>query len=132
MQRLGVRCALPLVADAKELALNASFDRVVIDAPCSSLGVLRRHPEIKWWRRAEHLSGLQKLQLQIVQACARYVRPGGTIVYSVCSFEPEETTDVIASFLQTSPQFSLQQQKFLLPHLDGTDGFYIARLMVAS
>ena len=132
MERLGVRCAFPLVEDAKQLAFGAVFDRVVVDAPCSSLGVLRRHPEIKWWRRPEHLVEIQKLQLQILQAGARYLRKGGVLFYSVCSFEPEETTDLIALFLQSSPQFSIEQQRFLYPHRDGTDGFFIAELKLGA
>lgn len=128
IERLGIRSAFPVIADATQPGVTGLFDHVLVDAPCSSLGVLRRHPEIKWWRRPDHFPGIQNLQVQILESSARHVRNGGKLLYSVCSFEPEETTDVIAVFLERSREFSLNRQLFLYPNHDGTDGFFIAAL----
>jgi len=119
--RLGIRFAFPVVADARSLPFREFFDQVVIDAPCSSLGVIRRHPEIKWWRKPEHLAGIHALQKAIIRAAMRVLRPGGSLIYSVCSFEPEETT-------QVTHEFSPQDEIFLYPHKSGTDGFYFCKL----
>src|SRR5205807_168894 len=73
ISRLGITCAHPLLAEAQALPLHARFDLVLIDAPCSSLGVVRRHPEIKWWRQESDLARLSAVQLQILDACAKYV-----------------------------------------------------------
>lgn len=125
--RLGIACAHPVAADAVHLPLLGEFDLVVVDAPCTSLGVIRRHPEIRWWRNQEDLQRMGGLQLQILDACAKYVRVGGRLVYSVCSFEPEETEDVVERFLLRSG-LEMVSQKYLFPHRDGADGFFVAAL----
>jgi 16S rRNA (cytosine967-C5)-methyltransferase len=126
-ERMQIRCAVPLVADARSLTLLKKFDRVVVDAPCSSLGVVRRHPEVRWWRKEEDLRSFQSLQLKILDSCAKYVDDKGELVYSVCSFEPEETVQVQERFLATHTRFEKREDLFLLPHRDETDGFFIAR-----
>lgn len=128
MDRMRIGNVYGIVADARNLPLAGSFDQVVIDAPCSTLGIIRRHPEIKWWRQESDLLDLRSLQLQILYACAKYVRSQGELVYSVCSFEPEETEQVRDDFLTGHPEFSVQQEKVLLPHRDHTDGFYIVKM----
>jgi 16S rRNA (cytosine967-C5)-methyltransferase len=127
MERLGIQNAFAMVADARTLAFSETFDIVVVDAPCSSLGVVRRHPEIKWWRTPEDLPALQSLQVEILSSCCGFVRPEGELVYVVCSFEPEETLEVKRKFLENHPQFELIAEKFLYPHRDQTDGFYFAK-----
>jgi 16S rRNA (cytosine967-C5)-methyltransferase len=127
ISRLGIANAVPLVADARVVAFTATFDTVVVDAPCSSLGVIRRHPEIKWWRVPEDLPPLQALQLQIMESCCRYVDQSGELVYVVCSFEPEETLEVTEKFVQAHSEFELTGKKFLYPHRDQTDGFFLAK-----
>src|SRR5262245_9436632 len=127
MERLGITSAVPVIADGKALPFRASFDLVVVDAPCSSLGVVRRHPEIKWWRKEGELAELGQLQLQILDACAKYVKGRGAIVYSVCSFEPEETEHVARDFLTRHPEFTETSREILYPHRDGSDGFFIVR-----
>jgi len=127
INRLKIRSAQPLIADARHLPLLGTFNLVVIDAPCSSMGVERRHPELKWWRKEEDLESLRALQLQILSACAKYVGEQGRLVYSVCSFEPEETSRVIQEFIKASG-FQLIEDRYLFPHRDETDGFYIAIL----
>jgi 16S rRNA (cytosine967-C5)-methyltransferase len=128
MQRMKVGSASGVVADARRLSFQKLFDQVIVDAPCSSLGVIRRHPEIKWWRTEQDLSGLSVVQLQILEACAKYVRDRGEIVYIVCSFEPEETTEVIDNFLARNSNFQKLDESFLLPHQQKTDGFFLAKL----
>lgn len=126
ISRLKIHCAVPVVADARALPFRTDFDAVVIDAPCSSLGILRRHPEIKWWRTQDDLSVFRELQLQIMNECARFVRKQGLLFYSVCSFEPEETSQVSESFLNSNSQFEQIQSSTLYPHRNDTDGFYLA------
>ncbi len=128
VRRLKIRCAHPVVADARKLPFAGKFDLVVVDAPCSSLGVVRRHPEVKWWKQPQDLIIHHRLQLEILGSCAHAVASGGSLVYSVCSFEPEETEKVKERFLIDHPQFSLLEDRYLYPHRDETDGFYIARL----
>lgn len=128
ISRLGIRCASPFIADARTLTLLKEFDAVVIDAPCSSLGILGRHPEIKWWRTEAELPVFQNLQLQILNACAKHVRKDGMLFYSVCSFEPEETLQVLERFLSSHSDFQQVQSLTLYPHLNHTDGFFLACL----
>jgi 16S rRNA (cytosine967-C5)-methyltransferase len=128
IQRLGIRCADPVVESGTHLAFLRAFDRVVIDAPCSSLGVIGRHPEIRWWRQESDLAGLASSQLQILDACAKYVRSQGELIYLVCSFEPEETEQVRDTFLKAQPLFSVLQEMTLFPHRNRTDGFYGLKL----
>jgi 16S rRNA (cytosine967-C5)-methyltransferase len=122
--RLRISCAEGLVADAASLPFGEIFDCVAIDAPCSSLGVVRRHPEIKWWRKPEHLPGIQSVQKKIISACSHVLQSGGTLIYSVCSFEPEETGEVTSSF----QEYEILDETLLYPHKSGTDGFYFAKL----
>jgi 16S rRNA (cytosine967-C5)-methyltransferase len=128
MRRLRVRSAIPVVQSGEHLAFLRTFERVIVDAPCSSLGVIGRHPEIRWWRQESDLAGLASLQLQILNACAKYVRSQGELIYSVCSFEPEETEQVRDAFLEHQPMFSTLQEMILLPHRNHTDGFYALRV----
>jgi 16S rRNA (cytosine967-C5)-methyltransferase len=127
MERLKIPGVHGLVADGRNLPLLASFDQVILDAPCSTLGVIRRHPEVKWWREEEDLATIATLQLQILDACAKYVRSQGELIYSVCSFEPEETEQVSAAFLRDHKDFLELREMVLLPHRDQTDGFYAAK-----
>lgn len=122
--RLKIKSAVPIVADGRFFAFQKRFDAVVIDAPCSSLGIVRRHPEIKWWRTEEDLSSFQILQLEMLDTCSKYVREDGFLFYSVCSFEPEETTDVMEKFLNHHPEFQQVKSLTLFPHQNNTDGFF--------
>jgi len=109
------------------------FDRVLVDAPCSGLGVLSQRPDLRWRARP-----LPELQLALLRSAARRVRPGGTIVYSVCTVDPDECEEVVdASGLRVLPlgeewpQFAHpRRREFLLtlPHVHGTSGFFVARL----
>jgi 16S rRNA (cytosine967-C5)-methyltransferase len=115
------------------------FDRVLVDAPCSGTGTLGRRPDLQTRRSAENLATLSALQRTILQRASEHVRPGGRLVYAVCSVLREEAEDVTAAFLAARPDFvptafdspearaiSEAQAFRLLPHVHGTDGYYIA------
>nr|MBI3614370.1 16S rRNA (cytosine(967)-C(5))-methyltransferase RsmB [Nitrospirota bacterium] len=115
--RLGVRIVTPLLGDVTcgEPAAARPFDRILLDAPCSGLGVLRRHPEGKWQKQAELLPAHQKRQLLLLESVCRLLRPGGCLVYSTCSTEPEETHDVIHQFLSKHAEFRREPVAAVLP-----------------
>lgn len=92
-----------------------SFDRILVDAPCSGLGVLRHNPEIRWRREPGSLPGLAELQQALLAQAVPLLKPGGVLVYSVCTPSREETTEVVAAFLETHPQFVVQDLRQLLP-----------------
>ena len=124
-----------VVADGRELPPElTAFDRALVDAPCSGLGILNRRPDLRW--RAEQLS---ELQLELLRAAAERVRPGGTIVYSVCTINADESEAVVeASGLEVDPTLADEWPQFrhprrpeflqTLPHVHGTAGFFVARL----
>ncbi|MFO0611190.1 MAG: transcription antitermination factor NusB [Polyangiaceae bacterium] len=101
--------------------LRTDFDRVLVDAPCSGIGTLRRRPEIQWLRERETVAELAALQAKILTNAAKHVRDGGRLVYAVCSVLAEECEAVVEAFGQP-PEQALR----LLPHADGTDGYFIA------
>ena len=115
------------------------FDTILLDAPCSSLGIVRKHPEIKWRRTEEEIPRFGAYQLALLRAAWGSLKQGGHCIYSVCSFEPEETLDVIRAFageeqflLENPLPFLFNKEYFLsLPHETGVDGFYIAKLRKA-
>ncbi|HXO38167.1 MAG TPA: 16S rRNA (cytosine(967)-C(5))-methyltransferase RsmB [Candidatus Acidoferrum sp.] len=96
-----------VTADALALPYGADFDRVLADVPCSGTGTLGRNPEIKWKLKPEDLLDLQSRQIAILQAAMRYVSPGGRLVYSTCSLEPEENEQVIAACLPANSEFTI-------------------------
>jgi 16S rRNA (cytosine967-C5)-methyltransferase len=132
IERLRIHSANGVVADARKLPLGKRFNLITFDAPCSGLGVIRRHPEIKWWRTEVELNKFAEVQLQILESCVKYVDDTGSMVYSVCSFEPEETDDISKEFLRLHPEFQETARKTLFPHRDNTDGFFIARFRRAG
>ena len=94
---------------------KGGFDRILVDVPCSGLGVLRRHPEAKWQKTSEWLDRHGERQFSILQRVARYLRPHGVLVYSACSTEPEETTEVISRFCREYPDFRHEPSATWLP-----------------
>lgn len=151
-RRLGVDIIAPLVLDARRLGelMPEGADRVLVDAPCSGLGALRRRPDLRWRKRPPQLEDLRRLQLAILRGAAACVKPGGALVYATCSTEPEENQELVEAFLDGAPDFSLdplwphlpvglwkepgvdEGWLQLLPHRHGTDGFFIARLARAG
>ncbi|MCS7090251.1 MAG: 16S rRNA (cytosine(967)-C(5))-methyltransferase RsmB [Verrucomicrobiota bacterium] len=128
-ERLGASCVEVQPADASlpDWARDG-FDRVLVDAPCSNTGVMRRRVDLRWRLQGEDLHRLPPRQLQLLRQAASRVRPGGLLVYSTCSLEPEENEQVVRAFMQTVPGFVLEHERILLPFVDGVDGAYVARL----
>ncbi|HLU77735.1 MAG TPA: RsmB/NOP family class I SAM-dependent RNA methyltransferase [Burkholderiales bacterium] len=138
--------------DARLGRLAGKLDRVLVDAPCSGLGTLRRNPDLKWRQDERALAELRIKQASILAAAARLVKAGGRLVYATCSFLPEENEEIVADFLATHPSFELVRASVLLesqleevpaqpdadgflrlvPNLHGTDGFYAAALVRKS
>jgi 16S rRNA C967 or C1407 C5-methylase (RsmB/RsmF family) len=107
------------------------FDRVLLDAPCSNTGVLRRRLDLRWRLRPEEIERLQHVQLRLLREAAQCVRPGGVLVYSTCSLEREENQQVVEQFLAERRDFALDRERELLPFNDRVDGAYVARLIRA-
>jgi 16S rRNA (cytosine967-C5)-methyltransferase len=128
--RLGVTCVETLTPtfNQKSKIKNQKFDRVLVDAPCSNTGVMRRRVELRWRLRPRELARLQATQRNLLDQAARFVRPGGTLVYSTCSLEAEENERVIQAFLSEHTNFGQENQRQLLPFIHGVDGAYVARL----
>ena len=136
-RRLGASNVRVVVADGRALPSDLTgFDRALVDAPCSGLGVLNQRPDLRW--RAEPLP---ELELELLRGAAERVRPGGTIVYSVCTINADESEAVVdASGLQVDESLGAQWPRFrhprrpellqTLPHVHGTAGFFVARLSV--
>lgn len=108
--------------------LKASADRVLIDAPCSGIGVLKRNPDTKWKLQPEFIENIKKTQKEILASYARLVKPGGKMVYATCSVFPSENEKQIEAFLKEHPEFVFEAEKKILAHESGYDGFYMARL----
>ncbi|MBQ8113584.1 MAG: MFS transporter [Kiritimatiellae bacterium] len=111
-------------APAGEGGVMAQFDRVLVDVPCSNTGVLRRRPDARWRWDADHLKQLVSLQAEILSSAAAHVAPGGLLVYSTCSNEPEENEAQIAAFLAAHPEFSEVARRESLPFETGHDGAF--------
>lgn len=148
-RRLGATSIRTRTGDAEAdlgEALHARFDRVLVDAPCSGTGTLRRNPEIKWRLQPRDLAPLVRRQRRILEAAAAYPRRGGLLVYVTCALLPEENEDVITDFLERHPEYApeappppfpaalLDAAGYFrsLPHRDGMDGFFGARLRRAG
>jgi 16S rRNA (cytosine967-C5)-methyltransferase len=115
-----------IVEDARDV--TGQFDRVLLDAPCSNLGTLARRPDARWRKTPEQIGELAQLQSELLDAAARVTTPGGTLVYSVCTISPKEGSEQVDAFKSRRPEFTETSRRQTLPHRDGTDGFFIARL----
>ena len=149
MKRIGVSIITPMKADwttATPPACEDRFDRVLVDAPCSGLGVIRRNPDIKWNRKPSDLKSFSKRQQLLLGRLSQWVSPGGVLVYAVCSMEPEETDEVLRWFLDQHPEFMVENipenfsppvRPFVdekgcfrtFPHRHHMDGFFAARMV---
>jgi len=106
------------------------FDSVIVDAPCSALGMLRRHPEIKWRRTEEDIFSVARKQARILYNASKCVADGGELVYIVCSPEPEEGPDIVRYFLRRNPQFRLAEERTTAPPQGDEEGLYGARMVL--
>jgi 16S rRNA (cytosine967-C5)-methyltransferase len=127
LQRLGVAGVSVAAADWKA-APQACFDRILLDVPCSNTGVIRRRIELRWRLQPQEIQRLAKEQRQMLCQAARMLRPGGRLVYSTCSVEPEENQAVVRAFLLEHPGWKCLSERTLLPFKDGVDGAYAAVL----
>jgi len=145
-RRLGISIVKAEAKNAKDLDVESlnGYDKVLVDAPCSGLGIIRRKPDIKWSKVPEDIIALKAEQQKILEVCARYVKPGGILVYSTCSIEPEENQIIVDSFLKKNKDFCYDDIKpylpknlsvreptgfiQLYPNIHRTDGFFVARL----
>jgi len=115
---------------AAPLPFAPVFDRVLLDAPCSGLGTLRRDPDIKWRRTPDELPQLASAQGAMLRNAADVLKPAGTLIYATCSSEPEENAGVVEDFLAANPAFRLDRPMFeTLPHRDGLEAFFAAMLV---
>ncbi len=108
--------------------LKESADRLLLDAPCSGLGVLRRNPDAKWKLTPEFLENIKKTQREIISSYSRMVKPGGKMVYATCSILPSENREQVDWFLSQNDQWTFVKDKSILPQDEGFDGFYMALL----
>ena len=147
--RLNLHSIQTIVSDALLLPnhyAEASFDAILVDAPCSGLGVIRRKPDLKWSKQERDIEAICQIQLSILEAIDPLLRPGGVLVYSTCTIEFEENQAIVAYFMKTHPQYELEALPIneqlssirhlevdkgmlqILPHHFHSDGFFIARL----
>ena len=105
-----------------------SADRVLIDAPCSGLGVLKRNPDAKWKLQPEFINNIRQTQQEILQSYSKLVKKGGKLVYATCSIFPSENENQVATFLESNKDYILIRDKTVLPSESGFDGFYMALL----
>jgi 16S rRNA (cytosine967-C5)-methyltransferase len=126
--RMGAGIAEVQVADARSIEQHDNYDRVLIDPPCSGLGTLQSRPDIRWRTNLERLRDVSHKQSEILAAGAAATRPGGALVYSVCTISRSESEAVTEAFLAATPGWQLERTRTLRPDEDGTDGFWIARL----
>ena len=126
LARLGITCAQAMLAGP--LDSEPQFDKVIVDAPCSNTGVMRRRIDLRWRIRPEEIVRLSYAQLKLLETGAKSLKKGGILVYSTCSLEPEENEAVLAQFLERHPSFHSVNQRTLLPFEQKVDGAYVARL----
>ena len=146
--RLNIDIIEPKLLDARQIGEKypEMADKVLVDAPCSGMGVLRRKPDSRWNKTAAIFEELPSLQLEILESAAKAVKPNGALIYSTCTIMPQENIDIINKFLEKHPEFVLEdinkylpfksknKQKTLqlMPYKDNTDGFFIARMSKKS
>jgi 16S rRNA (cytosine967-C5)-methyltransferase len=149
--RLGISVIETKTADATALPVNLAeepFDRVLVDAPCSGFGVIRRKPDLKWQKKEDDIFSIAKTQLHILEEASKWVAPAGKLIYSTCTVDPEENHKLVYQFLAGHPEFILDTSFAedmpdsikpyvhksggyvqILPHYFGSDGFFISRLV---
>jgi 16S rRNA (cytosine967-C5)-methyltransferase len=145
VRRLETTNIYPFVGDARDPAIRP-VDAVLIDVPCTGTGTFRRHPDARWRLKVSDLAVMAALQKGILRAAARAVRPGGILIYSTCSLEPEENDAQVDSFLAENPNWLVEPppegsvspdlldngRLRVLPQRHGTDGAFAARLRRVS
>ncbi|RKX57253.1 MAG: 16S rRNA (cytosine(967)-C(5))-methyltransferase RsmB, partial [Thermodesulfobacteriota bacterium] len=155
-QRLGLKMPKVFQGDVVEelKKMNSpKFDRILIDAPCTGTGVIRKHPDIKWARTEEDFIKIPEKQLRLLEGLVEFLKPKGVLVYATCSLEPEENEEVVKKFLEKHPEFEIESPLIVLekicgenikelieddkylktyPHKHNMDGFFVVRLRKRS
>ena len=128
-QRLGINIINTETNDATKYKAeyNEKFDKILLDVPCMGIGVIKRKPDIKWHRKPEDLKVISKVQYEILENCSKYVKKGGTIIYSTCSILEKENHGIIQKFLEKNPIYTTTEIK--IEPTEKQDGFYIAKLI---
>ncbi len=149
MQRLGLETIKITTGDARKINPEKEMDYILLDAPCSGTGALRRQADSRWRKSVEDIADMANLQGELIRAGAKYVKAGGRLMYSTCSLEPEENTEIITTFITENPEWSISPaaEKFkdfptnainadgsiqLMPHTHNTDGIFAALLVKAE
>jgi 16S rRNA (cytosine967-C5)-methyltransferase len=129
-RRLGVQIVATLACEGTRLdrcLRGEEFDRVLVDAPCSNTGVVRRRADLRWRLTEEEIARLAALQMRLIASAAKFTKRGGVLVHSTCSLEPEENEGVVEAFLKSHKEFALETTRSLFPPRDGVDGAFVAR-----
>jgi len=132
--RLGTRNVRALVLDTmkeSDQLAPRSFDRILVDAPCSNTGVIRRRVDVRWRLSEEDFLRMPAQQLALLRRCAGLLKPGGVLVYSTCSLEPEENENVADEAARTIPGLRLHTTRHIRPWVDGVDGAFCAKFIAA-
>ena len=127
--RLGVTCVQTVLPSTLNSQASTPFDRILIDAPCSNTGVMRRRVDLRWRIRPAEIGRLRSTQLELLRQAAALLKLGGVLVYSTCSLESEENSEVVNEFLGGHAEFKLERTRELLPFVDGVDGTFTARMV---
>jgi 16S rRNA (cytosine967-C5)-methyltransferase len=127
-QRLGVACVETILSSTLN-SQPSTFNRILVDAPCSNTGVMRRRVDLRWRISPEEILRLRQTQLDLLKLAATKLKPGGVLIYSTCSLEPEENSEVIKEFLCEHENFKLESEHQLLPFVDNADGAFVAKLI---
>lgn len=129
--RLGINIIETQVKDATQYdkSLDEKFDKILLDVPCLGIGVIKRKPDIKWQRKPEDIEKITLIQRKILENCSKYLKKGGTLVYSTCSILKEENEEIVMKFLSENKQFEIDGENMvnILPNKE-KDGFFICKI----
>ncbi|MEG0823176.1 MAG: 16S rRNA (cytosine(967)-C(5))-methyltransferase RsmB [Erysipelotrichaceae bacterium] len=131
MERQNIKCVKAIVGDATQIdeRYKEYFDKVLVDAPCSGYGVLRRKADIKYHMKSEDMDSISKLQADILQVASKTLKKQGILVYSTCTLNKKENEKQIAKFLNANEDFKLIEEHTIFPYEYHSDGFYMAKLI---
>lgn len=130
-ERLGIKIIETKLLDARKIGEKyfEMADKVLVDAPCSGLGVIRRKADLRLKKNLEEIAELPRLQLEILESAAKSLKVGGILVYSTCTILKSENDEVVEKFLRENKNFEMLEKKLFLPHIDNTDGFFYAKMI---
>jgi 16S rRNA (cytosine967-C5)-methyltransferase len=121
-----------LLSDAPAPFGDILFDRILLDVPCSNSGVMRRRVDVRWRLQEDEFTALAVTQRAICEAALRYLKPGGSLVYSTCSIDPEENQHIVKAVLEAHPELEMAESRLVFPPKDLMDGAFAARLVKSA